>query len=38
VIVFASDRDGDDEVYEPYTRKPGRLAFVPWEQVVAAFG
>jgi hypothetical protein len=22
---------------EPYTRKPGRLAFVPWEQVVAAF-
>jgi len=23
---------------EPYTRKPGRLAFLPWEDVVAAFG
>jgi hypothetical protein len=22
---------------EPYTRRPGRLAFVPWEDVVAAF-
>jgi WD40 repeat protein len=23
---------------EPYTRKPGRLTFLPWEDVVAAFG
>jgi hypothetical protein len=22
---------------EPYTRRPGRLAFLPWEDVVAAF-